>query len=90
MGTQAEDSMRHWAETFEDFEAADVVTLIRGVGERLAQVCLDENAVDQAMLSLHEALGLPGFPADHAEDRSWRTLWSETRAVDAMELPLAQ
>ena len=90
MGTQTEDSMGHWAETYEDFEGADVVTLIRGVGERLAQVCLDESAVDQVMISLHEALGLPSFPADHVGDRSWRTLWSETQAGDAMELPLAQ
>jgi hypothetical protein len=80
--------LREFGEVYEDFEAEDVRDLILRAGERLAALCLDENAVDAAMKCLHRALGLPDFPTDYDGDRSWRTLWKETSTVD--DLPLAQ
>jgi len=88
MENEYDARLREFGEVYEDFEAEDVRDLILRAGERLAALCLDENAVDAAMKCLHRALGLPDFPTDCDGDRSWRTLWKETSAVD--DLPLAQ
>ena len=78
METEYDVRFREWGEAYEDFEADDVRDLIVRAGERLAAVCLDEEAVDTTMKRLHEALGLPELPTDHEGDRSWRTLWKKT------------
>ncbi len=90
METEYDVRFREWGEAYEDFEADDVRDLIVRAGERLAAVCLDEEAVDTTMKRLHEALGLPELPTDHEGDRSWRTLWKKTSSGDLLDLPLAQ
>ncbi len=75
---------------YEDFEADGVRELILRSGKALAALCLDQNAVDEAMKCLHRALRLPDFRSGYDGDRSWRALWKETSSNDLLELPLAQ
>jgi hypothetical protein len=76
---------------FDNFCGADDLgKLILHAAERLAALCLDDIAVDGAMKALHEALGLPGFRADHEGDRSWRMLWAESGGSEFELLPLGQ
>lgn len=82
--------MQEFGQAYEDFESADVRTLIIRGGERLASLCLDEPAVNQAMICLHRALGLSDLPPDRAKEVSWKTLWEETSLAELLDLPLAQ
>ncbi|WP_085966020.1 hypothetical protein [Bradyrhizobium japonicum] len=84
------DRLQEFGRAYEDFEAADVRTLIVRTGERLAAVCLDEEAVNKAMVSLHRALGLSDLSTDRTQEVSWKTLWEETSLVELLDLPLAQ
>jgi hypothetical protein len=88
METEYDARLREWGEAYEDFEADDVRDLIVRAGERLAAVCLDEEAVDTAMKRLHEALRLPELPTDHEGDLSWRTLWKKTSHIGVESLGL--
>jgi hypothetical protein len=90
METEYETRLREFGQAYEDFEADDVRKLIKRAGDRLAALCLNEDAVDTAMKSLHSALGLPDVATDHVGNRSWRTLWEETPTVNLLDLPLAQ
>ena len=90
MDQDYESRLREFGEAYTDFEADDVGKLIINAGDRLAALCLDENAVDTTMKFLHRALDMPDFPPDHAGDLSWRTLWRETGTGNLERLPLAQ
>jgi hypothetical protein len=82
---------REFGETYENYEATDEVCrlIVRG-GDRLAALCLDDQAVEKAMVCLHQSLGLPDFPADFSGNRTWQALWGETPLIALLDLPLAQ
>ncbi|UPT99428.1 hypothetical protein J4G48_0015845 [Bradyrhizobium barranii subsp. apii] len=84
------DRLQEFGQAYEDFEAADVRTLIVRTGERLAALCLDEGAVNKAMICLHRALDLSDPSTDRAPEGSWKALWDETSAVELLDLPLTQ
>src|SRR5258708_4170947 len=84
------DRLQEFGKAYEDFEAIDVCKLIVREGERLAALCLNEEAINKAMICLHSALGLSDLPLDRLHDVSWKTLWEETSAVELLDLPLAQ
>jgi hypothetical protein len=90
MENEYDARLREFGEVYEDFEAEDVRDLILRAGERLAALCLDEDAVDAAMKCLHRALDLPDFATDHNGGRSWRALWKQTSSANLLDLPLAQ
>jgi hypothetical protein len=90
MENEYDTRLREFGEVYEDFEAEDVRDLILRAGERLAALCLDDDAVDAAMKCLHRTLDLPDFPTDHDGDGSWRNLWKETSSAVLLDLPLAQ
>lgn len=83
------DRLQEFGRAYEDFEAADVRTLIVRTGERLAALCLDEEAVSKTMICLHGALGLSDS-TDLAQNVSWKILWEETSLAELLDLPLAQ
>src|SRR5258708_16019603 len=74
------DRLQEFGKAYEDFEAIDVCKLIVREGERLAALCLNEEAINKAMICLHSALGLSDLPLDRLHDVSWKTLWEETSA----------
>ena len=82
--------LQEFAEAYEDFEASDIRNLIVQTADRLAALCLEDAAVDEAMTRLHCSLGLSGFPTDHVGKRTWRDLWDQTSSVELLDLPLAQ
>lgn len=82
--------VQEFGRTYEDSEAADVRSVIVRTGERLAAICLDEEAVNKAMVCLHGALGLSDLPTRQAQKIPWKTLWEETSLVELLDLPLAQ
>jgi hypothetical protein len=91
METEYDARNREFGEAYEDFEAHEVANLIVRAGERLAALCLDDNAIDAAMKCLHHALGLvEDFPIDYDGDRSWRTVWDAANSNFLEGLPLAQ
>ncbi|MHC2841718.1 hypothetical protein [Bradyrhizobium diazoefficiens] len=84
------DRLQEFGRAYEDFEAADVRTLIVRAGERLAALCLDEEAVNKTMICLHAALGLSELSTEGTHEVSWKTLWEETSLAELLDLPLAQ
>ena len=58
-------------------EGSDIAKLLISSGERLAALCLDDPAVDEAMKTLHRGLGLHayGCPINGEDTRDWRTIW---------------
>lgn len=90
MDEEYEARRAEFGEQYDDYEADDLAALIVYTGERLEALCLDEDAVDLAMKTLHRALGLPEFSNLHEGDRSWRALWEETDTGNLETLPLAQ
>jgi hypothetical protein len=84
------DRLQEFGQAYEDAEPDDLCKLIVREGERLAALCLNEEAVNQTMICLHSALGLSDAPLDHVQDISWRTLWEETPSHRLLDLPLAQ
>jgi len=90
MDQDYESRVREFVETYTDYEADDVGKLIIHAGDRLAALCLDDDAVDKTMKVLHQALDMPDFSVDYVGDRSWRALWQETGAGDLELLPLGQ
>src|SRR4051794_33881796 len=90
MNTEYNARLREFSETYEFFEGGDIGQQIVEAGERLAALCLQEEAIDEGMTRLHRAFGLPDLPFDYQGDRSWRALWAETPRADLATLPLAQ
>jgi hypothetical protein len=82
--------LQEFGEAYEDFEASDIQDLIVQTGDRLAALCLNDEAVDEAMTRLHGSLGFSGFPIDHVGNRNWRDLWERTSLAEQLDLPLAQ
>jgi hypothetical protein len=90
MTTEYEARLSEWADAYGDLESVSVCNKIVNTGERLRALCLNDNAVDVAMKTLHSEMGLPGFSSDYAGERTWRQLWSETDINSLSELPLSQ
>lgn len=90
METPYQRRIQEFGHAYEDFEAVDVRTLIIRAGERLSSLCLDDLAVNKAMICLHQALGLSDLPLSQSREVSWKTLWEETSLTELLDLPLAQ
>lgn len=90
MDTLYTSRLQEFGQTYGDLEAVDVATLIIRAGKRLEAVCLNPEAINQAMTSLHHALGLSESGSNQLQQTSWGTLWEETSPVELLDLPLAQ
>lgn len=90
MEDEYETRLAEFGEHYDDHEADDLGALIVHTGERLEALCLNADAVDITMKTLHRALGLPEFSKLHEGDRSWRALWKKTDTGSLEQLPLAQ
>lgn len=86
-----EARLQEFSEEYRDYEEDAIGKLIADTGERLAALCLDEDAVDAAMKCLFRELGLQeNFPIGYEGDRSWRALWAEGNSTYLDVLPLSQ
>lgn len=90
MKTEYEIRKQEWADNYESFEGDDVRDLIILAGERLAAICLDEEAVSTVMKGLYRALGMPDNSQYQNADVTWRELWQEADSGDALDLNLSQ
>jgi hypothetical protein len=73
---------------YEDFEGADIVSLVARTAGWLQALLMDEPAVDAAMRALHAHL-FRARASEH-DDLTWRELWEGTSVNDQTEVRGAQ
>jgi hypothetical protein len=88
MVTQYEMRESEFGDGYAGSESFEIEDLIGRAGEYLALVTLDEDATDQAMKALYDALS--GTHKGSSFDGSWRDLWSVENADLGMEPKSAQ